>query len=1059
MYQTGQLDLESSVKTEADQERLLEEEKRRQEEQLKAELKSLTDSGAVVERLPSLTGKAWEYAVECLLSLGDLAAAREAVLNGRHEVSAKHWAEACVLVADQALQVQDDTNESLDQGLAKELLSLLVEKEKPCEALEVFTQLAVSDAQRAANLLSREREQRSKADPEVLEELKAGAEELFEQVMARVRESVLLAEEWGVAKAHMSQIGPKEALGAWTNKPRIRERWNTLLRLVAKRRRMPDVFEVCDARKACWVHADHSTTEFIARAAVATVHLTGLVDSFHTMPPAVFPEVVFVGWSNVGKSSLINSLLHRTAVAPVSKMPGKTTQFHFYTINEKNAAFPQMTLVDVPGLGAAMADEKQTRHWQSTLDLYLKKRGNMLRQVFHLISCEVLLHNKQPSALDMAVMEMCLRHRRQYGVDYRVVITKVDLIKKAADVQAVYETLRNICKRLKLGMVQIVPCSVRKIRGRIALWKCLWRSVDPGLSEQPRPTDLKDIQKDLDMLVEQGNVTALLERVEQELDGDVWDYAIRCLARLDLQRAWQLVLQGPSIQGVEVLPTQDLNEDEVIGTLKDDLMEEADLEEVETEETSEPSLEELEVSEAADLFQEDGEVKELLSAAQERAALVVGEAAFNSEPGSESWVLAEEILEKLAESPSARGELWMEKAVCLSRFEKAPFNKMFAELGHLLSLVQQDATMTPWTVDRWNRLILSVGRERRLCHVDRVLDYMQKFQVKGDKETDAAVAQLAVTSLEVLQQAPSLAGLQPQVDQPEVLLLGSNGLRTPSERTSLASSVVSMQPRRRLEDDLAFEGAEKGRKGKRGTRKKRSPSKVLETSASLLRINCAEGAVPVQILDVPVGRRPSVTIVEKELSKSQQSSAAVGGVWGSSTEAESSKTLHSIWRDEVCAHLEAPGLRLAGVFQMVDARDFAKDIAELVPTDAHPGDERFIHQRLTEMIATVGNSLAPDDALIQAKIFSANPAHYVLVVADSSQLTLTTGRFLHNFYVSPFVAQQRREFLREKLLHDAKIAARITGTGDGPKISVIMADSEQFYHDWEFWRRLWECTE
>eukprot|EP00434_Breviolum_minutum_P034394 symbB.v1.2.030442.t1/scaffold3423.1/size57148/5 len=88
MYQTGQLDLESSVKTEADQERLLEEEKRRQEEQLKAELKSLTDSGAVVECLPNLTGKAWEYAVECLLSLGDLAAAREAVLNGRRWVQA-----------------------------------------------------------------------------------------------------------------------------------------------------------------------------------------------------------------------------------------------------------------------------------------------------------------------------------------------------------------------------------------------------------------------------------------------------------------------------------------------------------------------------------------------------------------------------------------------------------------------------------------------------------------------------------------------------------------------------------------------------------------------------------------------------------------------------------------------------------------------------------------------------------------------------------------------------------------------------------------------------------
>eukprot|EP00913_Durusdinium_trenchii_P006853 g6444.t1 len=227
--------------------------------------------------------------------------------------------------------------------------------------------------------------------------------------------------------AHRSQIGPGEAFGAWTSKPRIRDRWNTLLRLVAKRRHMPDVFEVCDARRACWSSQDHSTTEFIARAAVATVNMTGLVDSFHAMPAPRFPEVVFLGWSNVGKSSLINALLHRTAVAPVSNMPGKTTQFHFYSINEKNAAFPQMTLVDVPGLGEAMADEAQTRHWRSTLDLYLKRRGNMLRQVFHLISCEVLLRRKRPSLLDMAVMEMCLRHRRDS--EYTIVITKVDLIK------------------------------------------------------------------------------------------------------------------------------------------------------------------------------------------------------------------------------------------------------------------------------------------------------------------------------------------------------------------------------------------------------------------------------------------------------------------------------------------------------------------------------------------------------------------------------------------------------------------------------------------------------
>eukprot|EP00435_Cladocopium_sp_Y103_P049676 s2058_g15.t1 len=204
-----------------------------------------------------------------------------------------------------------------------------------------------------------------------------------------------------------------------------------------------------------------------------------------------------------------------------------------------------------------------------------------------------------------------------------------------------------------------------------------------------------------------------------------------------------------------------------------------------------------------------------------------------------------------------------------------------------------------------------------------------------------------------------------------------------------------------------------------------------------------------------------VTMVEKELSQSKNVSAALGGVWGSSTEAESSKSSARIWRDEVISHLSAPrAVRMAGVFQVVDARDFAKELADLVPADVRSGDEVLVQKRLTNFVASVGNWLAPDDALVQEEIFRANPTHYVLVVADSSQLTLaTSGRFLHKFYVSPFVAQQRRNFLKEKLLHDARIAAaRIPPTGDSPKISVLMADAEQFYHDWEFWRRLWECT-
>lgn len=1069
LYKSGQMEQESSMKLQADEDVLYEQQDERKNEDLKAKLRHLTDPGEVVKRLSRLTGDPWEFGVECLLSLGDLSSAREAVLAARERVPRKNWAEASVLLADSALKLED-SNEPVDQKLAEDLLAALIEAQRPSQALEVFVQLAVTDAQRAANLLKREREMRSKADPKVLEELKAGAEEIFEKVMERVRQSVKLSEEWDIAEAHRSQIGPGEAFGAWTSKPRIRDRWNTLLRLVAKRRHMPDVFEVCDARRACWVHADHSTTEFIARAAVATVNMTGLVDSFHAMPAPRFPEVVFLGWSNVGKSSLINALLHRTAVAPVSNMPGKTTQFHFYSINEKNAAFPQMTLVDVPGLGEAMADEAQTRHWRSTLDLYLKRRGNMLRQVFHLISCEVLLRRKRPSLLDMAVMEMCLRHRRDS--EYTIVITKVDLIKSEEAMETVFQTMRRISARMseKLGIrrVKIIPCSVKRIRGRILLWRRLWRSVDPELTLKVRPAkELKEVQKELDAMVEQGKIEDLSALAEQESNWDVWDYAMRGLVQLkQLRKTWQLLQQGPA-EGF-VRDNQEDDED-LMEDLEEDLMEEAELQvkdDGEASSSTQPAddvVEEAQEDEDLDLFQDVIEETGRLSAMQERVAVVLGEAALAREESAEPLdaPLAELIIERLqSEQSAAVAELLMEKAVCISRGEDElanAFSNTFAQLNELLTMAREDPRMTPWTADRWTRLILSIGRANQLCLIEKVFGYMKEFHVRGDKETDAAVAQLVVKSLDVAQQAPSLSGLTRLEGLPEVLLLGTAGMRN-SDKSSIATAVVSMQPRRRLEDELAGEGQQ----GKKQGRRKSRPPKVYETKASVLRINCAEEGGPgIQVLDIPAPLRPSVTMVEKELAKSKKISAAAGGVWGSSTEAESSKSAGKKWREEVCSYLSSPReMQIAGTFHIVDARDFAKELADFVPSDLLPADQLSISQRLDELRAQGVNWLSPDDALIQDEVLRANPAHYVLVVADCSKLTLQNqGRSFHDFYVSSFVAQQRRDFLKEKLTHDAETAAARIEQPSTPKIRVLMADAEQFYQDQEFWRLLWACTE
>ncbi|CAE6927730.1 Art7 [Symbiodinium natans] len=202
------------------------------------------------------------------------------------------------------------------------------------------------------------------------------------------------------------------------------------------------------------------------------------------------------------------------------------------------------------------------------------------------------------------------------------------------------------------------------------------------------------------------------------------------------------------------------------------------------------------------------------------------------------------------------------------------------------------------------------------------------------------------------------------------------------------------------------------------------------------------------------------------------------GVWGSTLEAacrqspfdifrssttrwaeEEVKSEAGAWRDGVCKYLSKPSAPLAGVFHVVDARDFAQKLSMEVPSHCRPGEEVLINRRLESVLASNTPWLAADDRLIQSAALGACPRRYVLVVADCAQLSLGgSRRFLHQFYVMPFVAQQRRAFLREKLIREVSAAAAATSGSSTPEISVLLADSEQFYHSWEFWRLFWSCS-
>ena len=134
------------------------------------------------------------------------------------------------------------------------------------------------------------------------------------------------------------------------------------------------------------------------------------------LPPAAGPEVAFAGRSNVGKSSLLNALTGRRALARASNQPGRTRQLNFFDLGGR------LTLVDMPGYGYAQAPKDVKADWQDVMFAYLRGRPS-LRRVLLLLDARIEV---KPS--DQAVMELLDRA----AVTYQLVLTKADGVKAPA---------------------------------------------------------------------------------------------------------------------------------------------------------------------------------------------------------------------------------------------------------------------------------------------------------------------------------------------------------------------------------------------------------------------------------------------------------------------------------------------------------------------------------------------------------------------------------------------------------------------------------------------------
>ncbi|MDD6057525.1 MAG: ribosome biogenesis GTP-binding protein YihA/YsxC [Clostridiales bacterium] len=187
---------------------------------------------------------------------------------------------------------------------------------------------------------------------------------------------------------------------------------------------------------------------------IKNVNLETVCGITSKIPDNPYNEVAFAGKSNVGKSSLINALMNRKALARTSAQPGKTQTINFYNINDA------MYLVDLPGYGYAKASEEVKAKWGKMVENYLHT-SKRLKAVFLLIDIR-----HAPSANDRMMYEWMVYQ----GFAPILIATKLDKINRSQiqkHVKAIREGLG-----VKQGTV-IIPFSASTKQGREEIWEII----------------------------------------------------------------------------------------------------------------------------------------------------------------------------------------------------------------------------------------------------------------------------------------------------------------------------------------------------------------------------------------------------------------------------------------------------------------------------------------------------------------------------------------------------------------------------------------------------------
>ena len=174
------------------------------------------------------------------------------------------------------------------------------------------------------------------------------------------------------------------------------------------------------------------------------------------------PEVALSGRSNVGKSSLINTLLGRKSLARVSSSPGKTITINYYDIDKK------LYLVDLPGYGYAKRSQESKRGWSSLTEDYFVKNpsADAIKLVIQLIDIRT-----GPTEDDIMMINWLI----EMEIPFTVVCTKTDKLSKAQ----LTEALDNLDKNYFSGTgIELIPFSSITRIGKDEVWKKIFDAVN-----------------------------------------------------------------------------------------------------------------------------------------------------------------------------------------------------------------------------------------------------------------------------------------------------------------------------------------------------------------------------------------------------------------------------------------------------------------------------------------------------------------------------------------------------------------------------------------------------